>query len=169
MMAWAVSTLDILRAMESELDPSQMRLAVRVIEHWGKVIPLILADERIPRLIMGEETESIRSLFADADAIAGVVRIARPALPHAAENVERDERIIAELRAFCEEKLAAIRGFSGNGFEVEGWVFDHLTVHLRNLLYVVLGDRHIATFIAKYDAAMEEMRTQVQLLDAPVH
>ena len=154
-------------ATKPDLDSYQQKTFLDVIQQWGGALPFSLQSTEQPRIVMPEEAEAIRSLFEKALTTATVVRIFRSVMPHQAENRERDEAIISDMRAFCTEKSGEIRQLSRIGvFEVEQWVFEMLCWHLKQLLPVILGD----TLMKRLEKAFnQQMRVVAMAQLAPRH
>ncbi len=164
---WAWSVLNILEELRSELDPVQIRLAQDVIQCWGRVLPYAASATDVPRVVMSAEVQEHSKLFDEAFAVASMARVFREVFAHRDENRERDAGIIAELQAFCDRTTQEMRSTAAVGdLTVEGGVYGTLDWHLRQLMYVALGDRHMRAFITRYDAAMRRIDETARLAGA---
>lgn len=164
---WAWSVLNILEELRSELDPTQIRLAQDIIQGWGCVLPYAVSATPEPRIVLSSEVPQHCKLFDDAHAIASMARIFREVLPHHGENRERDAGIINELQSFCDRTTQEMRRTAELGdLTVEGGVYGTLDWHLRQLMFVALGDSHMREFIRRYDEAMQRLDETARLAGA---
>ncbi|MEK7637976.1 MAG: hypothetical protein AAB375_00920 [Patescibacteria group bacterium] len=167
MAGWFIGNINVFLQLKPDMDSFQQKMFLDVIQQWGRALPFSLQSTEQPRIVMPEEAEAIRSLFEKALTTATVVRIFRSVMPHQAENRERDEAIISDMRAFCTEKSGEIRQLSRIGvFEVEQWVFEMLCWHLKQLLPVILGDTLMKRFEKAFNQQMRELLQMAQLAAA---
>ena len=162
-IAWGFGVMNILNGMADELSPEQYKLAFKVFDRWSATVPLSLLALGGPHFILPGRVRDIVELLENTQTTATLVRIVRTVLPHRAENRERDERIIADARAFCEEHADIIRQLEDTGFSMEDGLPKALEYHCSQLMLVALGDEVYGRFMRELEALQNNLKEQIRL------
>jgi len=170
LMAWSLGLVTVLEKLRSELDPYQSNILLKIIGQWGDTLSRRLSCADPIMVVPKAEVADLRSLFEKTYSLAAAIRCFRPMLPQGQINYDRDEAIIAQVRAFCDEKERMIDEFTSQTGDItcEGYLFEQLIHHVKSLIQVTLSDALMRRFTDLHDEMMGELRLIFALAQTPL-